>query len=368
MPIGTPEREATAPVQARVTPTESAGESVAAAPNASLAKRGRGSKPSLATASAQRDGSIKGGTLIQMIIDRLPQQAVLLFGIALLMFLTTITGLSIAAFTNNPLPLYFGYGSLLACLLAAIWATNVTRKEAMALPLPAPEKPPVSPSDPVEFEEFSSPIMTIRRNIEDALRQRNPVFRNSINENLNQLVILSQEWSRHRITVRGSAYNTVLLKLYTDARQKVFSTCLPDYLETWDSPLGRRLVEAHSASPATVLRVFVFDRRSDITRKAVDIMEKVADSVPDGKMRVYVWIDEEDVSFDFPTILSKDFTNVDDGKAIGITLVLRGVEQAAEWHFDDDPLLQTCTRVEEGLIRGGKPLKKFLETWRPEEP
>jgi len=110
----------------------------------------------------------------------------------------------------------------------------------------------------------------------------------------------------------------------------------------------------------------VFGHRDDITQKAVDVMRAVAKAVPGDKMRVRVWIDDEDAFFDFPPLLSRDFTNIDDGEAIGITLVLKGVDQKAEWHFNDDPLLQTCRQVEAGLIRGSKPLDEFLQTWRSE--
>lgn len=215
-----------------------------------------------------------------------------------------------------------------------------------------------------EKEEEREPRRLLEQIVLDysmALDYENAVFRRVLSNELFFWATLAAERSHRILDANVENYNQVLVDLYRIARESVFSTSLPEYDTTWDSPLGEQILAAHSNSAATVTRVFVFETREQVLERHLALMEKQS-QVTNVNVRVY--INQEDKLFDFSTDYSRDFTIIDGGAMVGLTQSYGLGNLRAEWHFGDAVLAGRLRFAKEALTRNSIPFPQFKEQIR----
>ncbi|MCA8961633.1 MAG: nucleotide-binding protein [Planctomycetes bacterium] len=184
----------------------------------------------------------------------------------------------------------------------------------------------------VRDPEFAGGIDRIQRNLSFALRRTEiPAFRGEVRRELDTVVNRSEHWKRGEIIALRN-YSEVLKQAYRDAKVSIFSTSLPDYEATWSTPLGMEILNAQRTNTqAQSTRVFVFSRRDEIREENREEFRRHREC----RIRVLIYVDQEDDTFDFPPDLSKDWTIIDGGRAVGVTSRYEdGLE--ARWYFDHE--------------------------------
>jgi hypothetical protein len=97
----------------------------------------------------------------------------------------------------------------------------------------------------------------------------------------------------------------------------------------WLSPTGKRILDVQRLNQtARSTRVFIFDGRSDVT----DEDRKLFDEHRAAGVEIRLYFDSEDQTFMFPGDLGRDWTIVDDGRAIGVTRSVSDYFEA-RWYF-----------------------------------
>lgn len=168
-------------------------------------------------------------------------------------------------------------------------------------------------------------------------------------------------WERGELRCSNEQYIRVLISLYENAKTDVFATTIPEYMQTWNSPLGDRFLEAHGRSRANVVRLFIFDKLTDIKEEDLRVMRKHANQ---GRIEVRVYIETEDPVFKFPTDISRDFTVVDRGETIGISVSYGSDDLEAQWYFRDQNRIARFAQIERSLRAGSRSLSEIETRWR----
>jgi hypothetical protein len=197
-------------------------------------------------------------------------------------------------------------------------------------------------------ERLEYDLRKVRDNVQEAAKRTNPVLKEEISEELNRLVIESEKWSRGELHIPVARYDSVLINLYDNATESIFSTTIRDYLATWPNELMEKMIDASERSRATtVTRVFVFANRNEIDQKAIEVFRRFLKS---SKIRSLVFIDAEGYGFNFPPEVSKDFVVIDQGEVIGVTMSYGQENLTAVWHFGDTSkkprFEKTCKNLE----------------------
>lgn len=285
----------------------------------------------------------------------------LIFAICAMFFLTGI-GSAIAGVINKGDWKLFGL-AILCFVLALAAALAVIRQVLSALPpatAASPIAPPTESSELASFsdegEKIADALQAISENVLDALALEHAVLNQQMIEKCNEFRASSGEWKRGMLTVIGVSSNQLLLRMYETAKTSVFATTVPAYHETvWRSQFGDQLLAAHAKTAAPVTRIFVFDRRSDVTDQILDTMQRHQQA----GIAVRAYFDEEDALFQFTPQIPKDFTIIDGGVAIGLSQRFDMDVPEAHWYFGNDDLLAKFEDVRQNLLRGSMPLSEF---------
>ncbi len=178
---------------------------------------------------------------------------------------------------------------------------------------------------------LSDRLRGIINNTRRAMLVDHAAFRSEVEFRLDRWRADTSTWS-HGTFIVGKNYGTFLKAVYSQARHSVFSTSVPEYRDVWTSSFGRELLGVHKNNTAAkIVRVFVYNRRSDV---ADDDHQIFAEQEAAG-VEVLLYFDQEDELFLFPANLGRDWTVVDDGRVIGVTRQM-GEALEAKWYFDDD--------------------------------
>lgn len=307
---------------------------------------------------------VPGSDLLRDIIKQLRDEHLLVFGVILLIFLFSIGSGVLVVVQNKPDLIYLPFISLLCGLGAVVYIVSKTHVPVVKSTSSASESATHVSDHDLPVREFNEIISAIRANLRTALEVDNDVFRQAMLSDTNEFRAMTGSWAQHQVDSQGRSYNSVLIQLYSSAKKFVFSTSMPEYLGTWNGPLGRLLLEAHARSEAQVTRIFIFDKRDEVTAEAVAAMQGLAKSIAADRMSIRVWIDSEDPAFDFPPLLSRDFTIIDEGAAIGITQKVDGDEISARWYFRSEEFTPICCEVADRLKRGSIKFADFLSDWK----
>lgn len=178
----------------------------------------------------------------------------------------------------------------------------------------------------------------------------NQVFYDAMCAQLEDVVRTTRDWRYGQLDTRGTGYHQVLIGLYQNARSSVVSTSSQRYVSTWNESLGERLRLAHARSPAAVTRIFIFDNREMVSTAAVDEMRR-QNAYQSITVRLY--FKNSDPLFQYPSDISEDFTVIDNGSAIGMTVKFGEESQlTAKWYFNDSRMISRFRRIVEALRDG----------------
>jgi hypothetical protein len=191
-------------------------------------------------------------------------------------------------------------------------------------------------AEPTRDPQLDRISATIRRDLTKAWSISSPIFRNIIND---QLVLFREEtdlWANGVFEVRGT-YSQVLVRLYKSANT-VFATSLPEYMETWRTAFGDDLLQAHIDSRAAVQRIFILGPDS------TDISE-IAAKQQEAGVTVYLFDKSRHPHQD-----ASDFTIINGGEAIGVTMHFGAGSMSARWYFNDEIKTKIYSRMQEDLL------------------
>jgi hypothetical protein len=165
-----------------------------------------------------------------------------------------------------------------------------------------------------------------------ASQHKHTAFQEYVNEELGNLVSIARDWSEGEAKVHQALYESFLLSMYRSARETARCTSVGAYRQTWQSPLGDAILQAHEsayrAHGAKVERFFIFDRAKDVKARDISIMG----SQQREWLEPLIWCHDFDQELSFADIQSEDFTLVDDS-AIGVTTSFKGKHLGATWYF-----------------------------------
>lgn len=284
--------------------------------------------------------------VLEEVVDGLKKQPVLLlvFGLCFIGFLLTIK-------EADPLLRYMMVAGLF--VLASLVVVRFTQA-AESRP------PPVLPSE-------DRGLLPVLSSIADNFREAQIViptqFFKEIEFELDGFLQKSKEWREGELSPPTERYDNVLMEAYRSAEHSIFSTTIKDYLDTWESPLGEELLRIHAAGKASVVRVFIVDKESDINSRLIQTIRKHMDT---PRVEVRVLLVSKYPNLPFPMELSRDFTLIDDGKALGITRSYGLSNLTARWHFQRDPMnvrIRQILEFKDSLIKKSTTAKQFIEQY-----
>jgi hypothetical protein len=204
---------------------------------------------------------------------------------------------------------------------------------------------------------FDSALREVSLGLQSALKIDNDVFSKMIYRHLAGFRDRVTEWRDGTFRTRGEEYHRLLLDLYRSAQNTIVSTSASAYQATWHSTLGDRLLAAHATGRAKVERIFVFNRREEITEDAIEEMRRQSRV---RNVSIYVYIKDADPFFRFPADVSDDFTMVDDGEVIGTTLTFGDESNlTANWYFRNPQQARKFKEIVDALRSGSKSLAAF---------
>lgn len=289
----------------------------------------------------------------------------LIFGICGLFFLTAV-GTALAAVIRNGDQLLFGLalGAFAFALVAALIAIWLVRRR----PAGPKESPRGETSGFEQLDMLPNPGPTLAGALRDAaenvalsLEIGSQVLNETILEAAHAFQATSADWKDGQLKARGATYNQLLIRLYETAQKSVFATSVPEYHTIWDSSLGEQLLKAHERSNnARVTRVFVFNKRDELTQDLIDTMHRQHER----RIEVLVYFDEEDELFQFSPDIARDFTVIDDGAAIGVTALIDRDVPEAQWYLMDKDRTDRFVSYRESLRKGSHHLDAVEKWWR----
>jgi Predicted nucleotide-binding protein containing TIR-like domain len=202
-------------------------------------------------------------------------------------------------------------------------------------------------------------LKSLISNVSKALKFEHIDFRDEVTSHCMDWDTTSSEWAQGRVIVRQN-YEKLLSNVYGSAEQCIFSTSVPDYQKTWLTSMGRSLLRIQQENKqAKSTRVFIFDERSDVTEDDRSIFEEHKNAGVD----VLIYFDSEDIQFSFPVDIGRDWTTVDNGRAIAVTKQSADFYEA-KWFFDDKRQATRFRRFEQKLKKGSISLADFLSDER----
>lgn len=213
----------------------------------------------------------------------------------------------------------------------------------------------------IGFDQATAFMDGLRQTLREVWKKEAPILHREVLHHCHLFAENARPWSQGTYRAPHTRYPAVLVDLYRLAQRSVFATCIPQYLSTWTEDLGRRILKAHENASAAVTRVFRFDNRSEVTEAALRVMRQHART---KNVTVRVFIDAEE-PYQFPQDVSRDFTLIDDGWAIGITSSYGASQREATWHFGDETKARVLREIRKSLLESSVLLVDFEQGSHP---
>jgi hypothetical protein len=265
----------------------------------------------------------------------------LIFGLAFL-YLTTVALVGAEQLRT------ITYVALPALLLSAVVVVYLQTQKQHPTVAPPPQNSEIKTG--ISNTKIDLSIRIIIENLTKALSIQNEVVSEEIDDQMTTLKSMSKSWADHTLSVPKDRYESVLLKLYIEAKVKVACTSVSEYLPVWRTYTGDRVLEAHKKSSAPVQRVFILQNPKE-AEEAITVLQKQDDEGIDVRL---FFLDSGSNAQIFQPPLSNDFTVIDDGEAVGVTLKFASGELEAKWIFgkdQNDPYVKKMKRIIENSIR-----------------
>lgn len=177
---------------------------------------------------------------------------------------------------------------------------------------------------------------------------KNPLFQKAISIDYTEFLSEVKNWVRSCVKIQGSENDEFLITIYQGASQNVFSTCIMDYFNAWETDFGNMLLEAHrNNSNCDTKRVFIFHSRDEITGEIFALINKQVDYA----VKPYILIDESN-EFD-------DFTIIDNGEVIGVTNEMKYGKRLTTWYFDESHQRKRFLAKKDTIIHKSIPAANF---------
>jgi hypothetical protein len=282
----------------------------------------------------------------------------LIFALAALFFLFGLGAGVSAAIQQEPKLWYLAFGGLLVSLIAAVIV--IRSLHPAAVPLESIQSGATAKTFSPSRDPSADEVMyAIHENVIKSLTFENETFRDAVLRECVEFRARTAAWSGGRIKAYAH-WSQLLVGFFRLARRSVFSTTIPNFLSTWETSFGDQLLDAHRKSPAQVTRVFVFNNPQDVTPEAMAIMERQWND----RIDVRLHFSDGAKLFKFPPDISRDFTVIDHGEAIGITVSFGEPNLAAEWYIHDENQKQRFEQICNDLKGDSEEFSTFLKRWK----
>jgi hypothetical protein len=155
---------------------------------------------------------------------------------------------------------------------------------------------------PMTNPSLAATLNEMVRNTSAALKIDHPEFRGEVASHCREWNAVSRDWAQGKIVVRQN-YEALLANVYRSAKEAIFSTSIPEYQKTWQSAMGKALLQIQKQNGAArSTRIFIFNKSEDVTDDDVLVFDEHARC----GIEVFVYIDEEDPTFLFPVDVGTD--------------------------------------------------------------
>jgi hypothetical protein len=207
-------------------------------------------------------------------------------------------------------------------------------------------------------------LFSIISNYRRAFKVEHVVFQNHLERWARNTKDESEVWGEGLLRISFD-YGLFLADMYRRAEKNICSTTIPAYSKKiWKaalkSPLalGKVLLKAQQANRrAKSKRIFIYSNERSITTDDVAIMKMHQHY----HVAVYVYIDSQYPDFEYgPKSIERDWTIIDDGKAIGVTKRIDVSKREAHWYFNNIEKAQEYCVLKDNLLRMSLPLQEWL--------
>lgn len=207
-------------------------------------------------------------------------------------------------------------------------------------------------------EDIDEHLRSVLSALQEAIQIPHPEFRKIVVDSCAELADRLSQIKNGQITATWRQYNDLTLRLEGIAKHSVIAVHRGRYLDNWIKRVGRYINEPHAA---TVTRMFVFDRRTDITDEHIKMFYKLSELGQD----VRLYFDAEDDHYDFPPDFPRDYRLIDGGEIISVT---DGDDEefgfSGRWYFNDRNMKQNYQNEAAALRKWTEALDKIY----PEKP
>lgn len=306
------------------------------------------------------------------IVEGLRQEPayLLIFAICALFFLTGI-GSAVAAVINDGNIWYLLIAVL--CLALALFGTIVVIFRVDNRGRSNRVDQPASPEDQrllhlstvmaqsPDGSKLRDIVLAVSENVFKALEFKSPALTEAVLIELAEVRAISRNWANGELRPSGAACNQMLLRMYELAEHTVFATAIAEYHDAvWIKSFGQQLLDTHKAGQAHVTRVFVFDKRNELTEQHLMTMERHVNA----GVTVYAYFDDEDDLFQFMPGVPRDFTIIDDGLAIGYTQYVIDLDRIeSTWYIGQNDQSDRFNSIRKSLIRGSENFAEVKRKW-----
>lgn len=256
-------------------------------------------------------------------------------------------------------------GSVLACftaLYAIRMGHRADRVTSVSKATDSHKDHSTSPDhSPLKYQKF---LESLSDNMVKCERVSNDVFHEYVNKTCSDFLNSTADWAQKIFTVPLETNGfQVLVSSYASAKTSIFATSDVGFSKVWPKDVGVELSRAHLKGAASLTRVFVFDCKGDVTEAHYEVMRQQSEI---DRTTVKVFFDKEDTRFEFDTDLTRDFTIVDDGEAIGITMGLSKGDSdlRAKWFFEHGARKPHVINVRDDLNKFSVSFREFDDWWK----
>ena len=223
---------------------------------------------------------------------------------------------------------------------------------------------PIAGHTPESIQSEATQLVAhITSGVKSAFDCENDLFHQRLIAKLRSFSASASGWSRGTMRVGEDDGLEFLADVYRKAEKSIFSTSIQHFFSPSSSKSRfnsksilnkketRLLLSAHGGSPASVVRVFLFKHRKDIKEADWAMMRLNARA----NVQVRIFIEELHLDWRFPDQVGRDFTIVDEGRAVGVTIFFGDHHQGADWDFSTNGFWEHYRPIRDALLKRSRP-------------
>lgn len=200
-------------------------------------------------------------------------------------------------------------------------------------------------NDVIRDETIRGQTLDLINELKNIKAIKSPLFKEAISIDFSEFLSEVKNWTRSSVKLQGNENDNFLIKLYKNATNSVFSTCIMDYFDAWKTDFGEKLLESHKNNqPCRTTRVFIFHDKKEMTEEIIEFIKK---QVSFG-VTPFILLDELNQV--------DDFTIIDGGDVIGITNKMKFGKRLTTWYFEDPNQTKRFLNAKEIILNKANPL------------